>query len=269
MCDSPFFVKDTPVPCGRCPPCKKRRVDEWVFRMLEEDKVSKQGNFVTLTYNTSNVPISPHGLMTLDYTDVQLYLKRLRKAVFPARIKFYCAGEYGTQNRRPHYHIIFLSSEPFETKHFFECWNKGDVHIGKVSGESIAYCVKYIDKGKSVPEHSRDDRKPEFSRMSQGLGKSFLTDEVRRFYHADLERLYVVRPGGHRSALPRYYKRKLFTEEQLIRQRNLIANKMQEAAANKEAQIRLESDMDPQEYLKSERAGRLARFNNSLKNRKL
>ena len=57
-CDTPYSVKPKgwlnaiDVPCGKCPNCKKRRVNEWVFRLQEEDKVSSTSYFITLTYDT-------------------------------------------------------------------------------------------------------------------------------------------------------------------------------------------------------------------------
>jgi len=108
MCDSPFFVlpkaavEKVPVPCGRCPPCKLRRVNGWVFRMLEEEKVSSSSHFVTLTYDTSTVPISDNGFMTLRKRDFQLFMKRLRKLCLDAKLKDYAVGEYGTNYKRPH-----------------------------------------------------------------------------------------------------------------------------------------------------------------------
>ena len=44
-CDSPYYttmanMQKVPVPCGRCPPCRKTRINQWVFRLQQEDKIA-------------------------------------------------------------------------------------------------------------------------------------------------------------------------------------------------------------------------------------
>lgn len=101
-CDDPHIVTTSrgdrvPVPCGRCPPCKQRRVNEWVFRLMQEDKNSVSAHFVTLTYDTRFVPISENGFMTLKKSDFQDFMKRLRFNTGIQGIKYYAVGEYGSK----------------------------------------------------------------------------------------------------------------------------------------------------------------------------
>lgn len=109
-------------------------------------------------------------MMSLDKTDVQKFFKRLRKAsTGKARIKYYAVGEYGTQTMRPHYHIILFNAQ----KDLLQAaWNLGEIHIGDVSGATIAYTLKYVSKEGKIPQHKNDMRRPEFSLMSKGLGKT-------------------------------------------------------------------------------------------------
>jgi len=245
-CISPYYayVSDRwiPTPCGRCPPCKKRRVDSWVFRLLQEDKVSWSAHFVTLTYDPDHVPISPNGFMTLtkgkhkegkrwiDDCCFTKYMKRLRKLVkseCPGEyrpIKYYACGEYGSQNKRPHWHAIIFNV-PDEDM-FFRAWshkgvNFGDVHVGDVSGDSVAYCMKYIDK-RSDPFHARDDRVREFSLMSKSLGASYLTSDVLSYHKSDISRLFITLPGGFRIAMPRYYKDRIFDADERAAQGSIV-----------------------------------------------
>lgn len=139
-CDSPIWInragKDFPVPCGTCPPCKIRRVNEWVFRLTwEEERNALSSHFVTLTYDSLHVPISPHGFMTLRKKDFQDYMKRLRKLhanVAPdwPPIKYYAVGEYGDLNRRPHYHAIIFNVS--NDKYFADAWSLNGTQIGGV-----------------------------------------------------------------------------------------------------------------------------------------
>ena len=228
-CATPLEVKDktgakVPVNCGKCPYCKKRRVNSWVFRLLEEDKISLSSYFITLTYDGNNVPITPNKFMTLKKRDYQLFMKRLRK-LQKTKIKYYAVGEYGTDNWRPHYHAIIFNVEDIE--HINTAWQKdgksmGRIDIGQVSSSSIAYTAKYIDKERRIPLHARDDRTPEFSLMSKGLGKDYLTPQIKKYHRNDLTRMYVTLPGNHRTAMPKYYRDRIFSDSDKARQRRII-----------------------------------------------
>jgi len=225
-CDSPYHVTPKgatsalPVPCGRCPPCKKRRVDGWVFRLLQEQDCHKTAHFVTLTYNTAQVPVSPNGWMTLCKSDVPKYMKRLRKSLPGVTIKYYAAGEYGSTNLRPHYHIILFGVP--DVKYIEDSWSidgvpLGVTHVGDVSGDSIAYCMKYIDKSNPnglfkgwIPYVGRDDRVREFALMSKGLGSSYVTDQVKRYHHQDYGRLFLTHRDGMKIAMPKYYRKLIY-----------------------------------------------------------
>lgn len=230
-CDSPFYVlpkaavHKVPVPCGRCPPCKLRRINGWVFRMLQELKRSSTAYFITLTYDTRYVPISPNGFMTLRKKDVQDYMKRLRKLCPQSKLKYYFVGEYGGKTGRPHYHAVIFNVP--SQQYIFDAWalngiNFGSAHIGQVTTDSIAYCMKYIDKLTEKKKHGRDDRVSEFSLMSKGLGSNYLSQETKDYHTADLTRMYITKEGGHKIAMPRYYKTKIFTEEQQKQQMRIV-----------------------------------------------
>jgi len=247
-CDNPFHVvvnkQSIPVPCGRCPPCKIRRVNEWVFRLVKEDEISSSSHFITLTYDTDHVPLSPHGFMTLCKTDFQKYMKRLRKLCEPhfeelnkgrlkkdrITLKYYACGEYGSKTSRPHYHAIVFNCP--DEAYFFDAWALdgvpfGSVVVGSCTSDSIAYCMKYIDKDTwrehSSFRHSRDDRQKEFALMSKNLGLSYLDNPaVREFHSSDLQNNFVSRYLGNKVAMPRYYRDRILTDEQKQQQRFII-----------------------------------------------
>lgn len=230
ICDSPFYVlpkgffEKIPVPCGRCPPCKLRRVNSWVFRLMEESKNYENAHFITLTYTTKSVPISHNGFMTLDKKDLQNFFKRLRK-LQDGKIKYYAVGEYGTNNKRPHYHAIVFNVE--NVSYYEKAWTLdgdliGGVHVGNVSGDSIAYTLKYIDKQQFKRSFNRDDRIPEFPLMSKKLGESYINEQTISYHKADLSRLYLTKLGGYRIALPRYYRQKIYDDKEMKMQVNII-----------------------------------------------
>ncbi|AXL14944.1 replication initiator protein [Microviridae sp.] len=253
-CDTPYLIiragqmvkgtiynKDVLVPCGKCPPCKIRRVMEWGFRLEEEDCVSSSSLFITLTYDTKHVPISPNGFMTLNKRDIQLFFKRLRKnhgKQSKEKLRYYIVGEYGETNKRPHYHAILFNLHHPDLIDL--SWLLGGTHIGKVNQATIGYTCKYIDKAKRIPEHPNDDRLKEFSLMSKKIGHSYLTPQIIRFHRSDyLNRNYVTRYNGVKLPMPAYYRKRIFTETERrhqvthIQQRMDDHDKLSEEAFNK------------------------------------
>lgn len=234
-CITPFNVKDAngiyfPVPCGKCPPCLKRRTSGWSFRLRVEARQHLAAHFVTLTFNTDTVPLSKNGFMTLDKRPLQLYFKRLRKLNLKRnneKVIYYAAGEYGSKTKRPHYHIILFNCHPDDIVH---AWKLnlipiGHVHIGNVSDASIGYCLKYIHKGKFRPLHRNDDREKEFQLCSKGIGAAYLTQATRK-YHLDLltKRCCITIEDGCTIAMPRYYKVKLYDVYQKNEIKSYFAN---------------------------------------------
>lgn len=208
-----------------------RRVSGWSFRLTNEGRHSSAAFFVTFTYDSKSVPLSKRKFMTLRKRDCQLYFKRVRKRL-GSGLKYYLCGEYGKTYKRPHYHAILfnlnldqiidqpsmheynMSRLKLDGKSQFKAigWDHGHVTIGDVNEASIGYTLKYMCKGKTVPAHRNDDRLPEFSIMSKGLGVGYLTYSIWQ-WHMDrlLDRYYLPLPEGKKIALPRYYKDKLYS----------------------------------------------------------
>jgi len=271
-----------PLPCGRCPPCKKRRVDGWVFRLMQEDRVSSSAHFVTLTYDTQHVPISPNGFMTLSKDDFQKYMKRLRKMT-TNKLKYYVAGEYGSNNLRPHYHAIIFNCP--DDSYFYEAWKLGNsyfgqVVVGDVTGNSVAYTMKYIDKGPNAkgvlpgwrPFVGRDDRVKEFALMSKGMGANYITDRTKKYHNADLNRNYLTVDGGFKIAMPRYYKERIFDEDtraEMGRLAELAAGKMESENYQRYLDHHSGGSLDYQQFKDGQRTAVENRFLSSLKPRKL
>lgn len=149
--------------------------------------------------------------MTLVKKDMQDFMKRLRKH-HKEKLVYYLAGEYGTDTKRPHYHIILFNAN-MDTVN--RAWKLGHIHFGNVSEASIGYCLKYINKTGNAPSHGRDDRQPEFQLMSKGIGKNYLKKQMTRWHKKDLiNRYYIPLKDGKKIAMPRYYKDKLYTKHQ-------------------------------------------------------
>lgn len=210
------------VPCGKCVHCLRKKQREWIFRLHNELKVSSSAFFITLTYSDENL-IFVDGLPTLYKPDFQNFMKRLRHLT-PSKLKYYACGEYGDRTHRPHYHaIIFnLPSDKETAAALIEsAWQDtqsqplGHVHIGTVNFKSISYVTKYHLKGDvKVRDDDPFGRIPEFSLISKGLGLAHLTPEMIRYYRNQKDGM-VNYSGGY-LPLPRYYREKLFTDDEFF-----------------------------------------------------
>lgn len=265
-CADPFIVEGKPVPCGKCFACKATRVSGWSFRLREEYKHSRTAYFVTFTYDEQTVPLTVNNMMTLDKRDIQLFMKKLRKAHPGVKLKYYVSGEYGGRTMRPHYHMILFNADldyligasladqvlrgllalDGKVQIISPTWDKGYITVGQVNAASIGYTLKYISKSGKVPVHKNDFRQPEFSLMSKKLGESYaLNRDIRKWHKGDLiNRLHCVLPDGKKIAMPRYYKKKIYGERQLIRANSAIINKVREEDSKKKlAQVRKEDQI--------------------------
>jgi len=190
---------------------------------MEEDKVSSSSLFITLTYDTLKIPITKRGFMTLQKRDVQLFMKRLRKAN-KNKLKYFLCGEYGGKTKRPHYHVILFNAN-IET--IQKAWQNGYVHYGQVSEASVGYTLKYMMKPNRVPEHQNDDRDKEFQLMSKGLGHNYISDSSILWHKADIkERLYCPLKDGKKIAMPRYYKEKIYSRDERLEQKAYYTEKI-------------------------------------------
>lgn len=217
-------------PCGKCYDCLTRRTSEWSFRLRMEGRHSVSAHFVTLTYDTKSVPITKNGYMSVQKKEIQDFIKRLRhhkkQRVKIQRtigvkvdvglfmpIKYYAVGEYGTERERPHYHIILFNAE---LEDIYKSWGKGIVDIGQVEDASIGYTLLYISEESDIPRHVRDDRQKQFALMSKGMGMQYVTEKMTK-WHQDvlLDRMYVPIEGGKKISMPRVYREKIYSREQI------------------------------------------------------
>lgn len=215
------------VPCGKCFICLVKRQKDWVFRMTKELNRSSSAAFITLTYEEP--PLSPNGLMTLRSQDFTKFIKRLRHET-KEKITYYSIGEYGSKYKRPHYHaIIFnLPHKLIRNSALIESiWKAGEwegaipgiIQVDACTAGSIGYVAGYCQHGTWIPDHCPnsglvDDRKPHYSAMSKGIGSNYLTPAIKK-YHKQNAIGYLTGPGGYLQRIPRYYKEKLFTPDEL------------------------------------------------------
>lgn len=214
QCYAPVWNGNYNVNCGLCYACLSNRRNEWTFRLMQEHRDSKISSFVTLTYDDENIIYG--NTATLWKQDVQNYLKRVRKSNPHFHInekgrkisdlKYYFVGEYGEKGGRPHYHGIVFNGENDILR---EKWkDKGYVHIGHVNQKSIHYVTKYVVNSW---KNKDDGKQREFAMMSNGLGLGYI--KRNRNYHLKNDVLHLTFPGGMKTKLFRYYKNKIWKNE--------------------------------------------------------
>lgn len=265
-----------PVPCGKCPECRKRRISGWSFRLQQEEKISTSAHFITITYDTVHVPITDAGYMSAKKEDVQKFMKRLRFRVHTRFlnneyklmvdepiIKYYLVSEYGGRTTRPHYHaIIFNVPDPYDIE---ETWQRGHIRFDPVTPASIGYCLKYMDKPRLIPMHKNDDREPEFSLMSKGLGANYINDQTKAYHLADLQnRACLTIEDGKKIPMPRYYKTKIYHETQV----QAIGDHIQKTH-DKILNEKLLRNPDYFQKMRVAETGRFTKFKNNIKKDKL
>lgn len=168
---------------------------------------------------------------------------RTKKLEERKQIKYYACGEYGKQKKRPHYHAIIFNVG--YTSSIERAWSTAVMDHGEVidyipfgnididsdvNSTNIEYVLKYICKSDKRAGIGRDDNRiPEFSLMSKGLGKNFITPEIETFYNRRLDISYVVNQSGVKVPLPRYYANKMFNENTKEDRAIVIKNQIEEA----------------------------------------
>lgn len=215
--DTPLDGSIHMVPCGKCAYCLTNKRSAWIFRMYWELRYQeKPGYFLTFTYDEHHVPRAPDGRRSLRFYDIQLYLKRLRKAKYYA--KYVCVGEYGAETKRPHYHMILWTdaSPDFIQANWHSSTTKkimGHVDFGELTIASFMYCMKYIIQPKQLAQDGIEKTRAQFSK---GLGLGYLSTSMYEYHTQDYdEPLLFTYLDGKKVALPKYYKDKIFTKAQL------------------------------------------------------
>lgn len=238
------------VPCGQCSGCRADRAHGWSDRLMMESlyQGSERTWCVTLTYDDEHLPgrdrlvldretLQPCVTGCLDLDDVSSWIKRLRSALNQSGIRFYAAGEYGDNTRRPHYHVILFadipdarSVKPVDGEHISlpkgrmwspiveQTWGKGLTDCSPAGQAAMSYVAGYVTK-KLYGTHERayqdavdqfknlcpeiTPQPPECARMSRrpGLGVPWIREHVRECSYGTVA--LPTPEGARRAPLPR------------------------------------------------------------------
>lgn len=217
---------DLIIPCGQCIRCRLYHRERWMGRLMLES-LYNPGWFLTLTYKT---PCLIYGCLpgkdpipTLWKKDAQLFLKRLRKRLAPAKIRYFCVGEYGFEKDRPHYHFVLYGPHRDITADVAASWDRGFITCEPLTPSRARYTAGYTVQKLTSDSSFTDGRSPEYATMSRrpGLGHDAalkIGQLLMRSGGPGTAIPHVMKIGGKQIVLDRYMRsviqRKLGYEEQ-------------------------------------------------------
>lgn len=195
LCTNPFVQGVQVFGCGQCIPCRINKRRLWCHRIMLESRLHGDNAFVTLTYSEENVRRRSDGCATLDLMDCQKWMKRLRSALHPVKLRYFLVGEYGDETFRPHYHVALFGFKPcaygysgFSPRGVCNCvscelvrrtWGLGHTSVGQLELHSAQYLAGYVVKKMTRRDDVRlQGRRPEFARMSlrPGIGADAMSE---------------------------------------------------------------------------------------------
>ena len=207
---------------------------------MHEAQTHEANCFLTLTYDDLHLPLN-NGL---DRDHVPSFLKRLRKAISPTKIRYFQCGEYGSNLDRPHYHLaIFGYGFPdrkrwttrgdhtvHRSEQLEQLWDLGFSEIGSLTFKSAAYIARYVTKkiklSEYSSEHARSLHESRYERLDPYTGEIHLAEPEHatmslkpgigepwyRKYWTDVYPADQIIMNGKQMRPPRYYDRLLARE---------------------------------------------------------
>lgn len=232
--------------CGQCYECRRKRCVQWRFRLIQEynDFLRRRlpVHFVTFTFDDEHLESLRWRLYSSpkkadvydcleDVTDndvctyaLHLFRDRYRKA-YGHSLKHFFITERGEKKGRIHLHGILFGGRykvfPYSNRYLkssdlADLWSYGFITISSCNAKTINYCASYVTK----VDFNFSDFKPKIL-PSPGVGYSYLTDSIihwHRSYDNGKGALFHLTSSGHKIAMIRYYKLKIFTELERIQQ---------------------------------------------------
>lgn len=149
-------------------------------------------------------------------------MKRLRKTT-NAEIGMFATGEYGDQNKRPHWHAIIFNWSPldriykysndrgdkvYSSETLSKLWQHGIAELGSVTFESAGYCARYAAKKLIHGKDEDHDFAPISKKSSKNaIGKKFLERHWQDIFNSGF--CLIKKSNGNivKSSIPRYYEK--------------------------------------------------------------
>lgn len=217
-------------PCRKCIACRLNIGREKAIRCLHEARMHEENTFLTLTYSNENLKSDK-----LIIEDIQEFIQNLRdhtrqknpnKSPHELRIPFMYTGEYGDENKRPHWHILLFNYWPsdslqlrenkrgdilYTSKTIDEIWGKNDPLLkpnehGEVTLDSAGYVGRYAAK-KLIHGNDEDHDYHPIHNTSKKyvLGKSWIEKHWKRTFEIGNVTIPDGEGGYIPAKIPRYY----------------------------------------------------------------
>lgn len=221
--------------CGQCADCRRRRSGDWAVRCLHEAQMHEKNCFVTLTYDQDHIPND----LSLNVEHWKLFAKRLRnflKRETPKNtattFRYLHCGEYGEENKRPHYHALLFGidfdwdrklvsetdgKKTWESPTLDRLWPDGFTTVQDLNFSTASYVAGYVLKKRTGEEKwetylrtNGEDQwvvEPDYATMSRrkGLGESWFDKYYKDVYPED--RVTLI--GGKKMQPPAFYDKLL------------------------------------------------------------
>lgn len=288
---STAYFKYELIPCGKCAGCRLENSRQWANRGYLERQMHENAWFVTLTYSDDwlEIPDIMETSTGITYTDLddewagmlvpedlKQFNKNLRQIA--ARewgqnegIRFIACGEYGSLEKRPHYHLIIFGID-LPTESFYhpridwrkctywqneiierawggsnKAWDgmdrinpkcRGICNITEANWDDIAYVARYVMKKingvESEDYYAMQGQIKEFFRSSRkpGIGAPYYEKFKNEIYSID--KILIENKKGSKWMQPPKYFDDLLEKEDPKRLEEIKAKRRERAyQANK------------------------------------
>jgi len=205
------------LPCGKCISCRLIQAREKAIRCVHEASTHQKNSFITLTYSDNNLESE-----RLIYAHAQKFMRDLRYAYPENPIPAVITGEYGSQNKRPHFHLLLFGFDPgdtilykknkqgdqlFTSSKLDEIWKKNDPSsaptlVGPINLSTAGYVCRY--QLKKLEHKSEATQYQPIVRYSSkyAIGKNWLEKNWKQTFELG----YITLQGGEIQKIPRYYE---------------------------------------------------------------
>lgn len=247
------------LPCGKCISCRLLQAREKSIRCVHEASLHTKNTFLTLTYSDEKLESQK-----LIYPHIQKFIRDIRYRYPEQPIPCVTTGEYGTKNKRPHWHLLLFNFAPhdmvpykknkqgdqlYTSPSIDEIWsyNNSKEHpsqIGPINLATAGYVCRYQLK-KQEHKETQSEYSPIVRYSSKyAIGKKWLEKNWQQTF--DLG--FITIQGGEKQKIPRYYEKWLKKnqpqayEKYIITIRNDIINNSSEINKIEEEQQKERND---------------------------
>lgn len=222
-----------PIDCENCYECRRAKARDWNVRLQEDIKHNLGAKFVTFTFSNESIKAIQSYIMQdpnkwglkgfeldnqIATTAMRLFNERYRRKYKKALRHWTITelGHQGTENIHLH-GIIWPKCDLDEIEKIWKygwVWKykiiKG-IKYNYVNARTINYITKYVTKRDELYKHY----KPVIL-SSPGIGSNYTksTQSQMNKFNPYNTKQYYISATGHKISLPKYWKQKLYTDEE-------------------------------------------------------